>query len=258
LALLLSDRCFLFLDLRIVYPDLLAADIGLLGRSPEYADLFMRQIAHSAFRKVAQREPAGLDPFESDHGVSHVVEHAAHLPLPSFVDRDLEPGIGLFLPDLFYLCRRGLPVLQKDACFERRDRAVLEHTLDLCKVGLGEFMLGMRDQVGKIPVIRQQQKPLGIVVQPSDRIDPDLDPFEQVLHRGPPLRIGHGRHVTCRFVQHDVGRRLFGVDELAVNLDMVLGRVGLGPELGHHLAVHPHPALGYKLFRSAARGDPRS
>jgi len=187
----------------------------------------------------------------------HVVEHAAHLPLPAFMDRDLEPGIGLFFPDLFYLRRRGLPVLQEDACFERCDGAVLEHAFDLGKIGLGEFMFGMRDQVGEIPVIRQQQKPLGIVVQPADRIDPDLDPFEQVLHRGPPLRIGHGRHIPCRFVQHDIGRRLFGIDKLAVNLDMVLGRVGLGPELGHHLPVHPHSALGNKFFRSAARCDPR-
>jgi hypothetical protein len=175
----------------------------------------------------------------------HVVEHAAHLPLPAFVDRDLKPGICLFLPYLFYLCRRGLSVLQEDACFERRDRAVFKHALDLGKVGLRKFMLGMGDEVGKIPVIGQEQKPFGVVVQPAHGIDPDLDPFQKVLHRGPPFGVGHGRHIACRFVQHDIGRRLFGVDELSVDLDMVFVWVRLGPEFGHHLPVHPHPALGY-------------
>lgn len=211
----------------------------------------------SAFCKIAQREPSGLDPFEPDHGMTHVVEHAPHLALPAFVDRDIDPGVRFFLPDLPDLGRRGLAVLQKDARFQRRDGAVFEHALDLHQIGLGKFMFGVRDQVSKIPVIRQEQQALGIVVQPAHRIYADLDAFQQIMHRGPSLRVGHGRHKTRRLVQHDIGWRLFGIDELAVNLDMVFVWVGLGTELGHDRPVHPHPALGNKLFRSAAGGDPR-
>jgi len=211
----------------------------------------------SAFCKIAQREPSGLDPFEPDHGMSHVVEHAPHLALPAFVDRDIDPGVRFFLPDLSDLGRRGLAVLQKDSCFQRRDRTVFEHTLDLHQIGLGKFMLGVRDQMGKIPIIRQEQQALGIVVQPADRVYADLDAFEQIVHRGPSLRIGHGRHKTRWFVQHNIRRRLFGVYEFAVDLDMVFVWVGLGAQFGHDRPVHPHSALGNKLFRSAARCDPR-
>ena len=210
-----------------------------------------------AFSEITQREPSGLDPFEPDHGVTHVIEHAPHLALPAFVDRDIYPGVRFFLADLPDLCRSGLAVLQENACFERRDRAVFEHALDLHQIGLGKFMFRVRDQMSKIPVIRQEQQTLGIVVQPAHRIHPYLDPFQQVLHRGPSLGVGHGRDKARWFVQHDVGLRLFGVDELSIDLDMVLGWVGLGPELGHYRPVHPHPALGNKLFRGAARGDPR-
>lgn len=118
-------------------------------------------------------------------------------------------------------------------------------------------MFWVGDQVGKIAVIRQEQQTLGIVVQPADRIYADLDAFQQIMHHGPSFRVGHGRHKTRGLVQHNIGRRLSGVNEFAVNLDMIFGWIGLGPELGHDRPVHPHPALGNKLFRGPARGDPR-
>ena len=156
-----------------------------------------------AFSEISQREPSGLDPFEPDHGMSHVVEHAPHLPLPAFVDSDIHPGVRFFLPDLPDLCRRGLAVLQEDACFERPDRAVFKHALELHQIGLGKFMFGMGDQMGEIPVVRQEQQALGIVVQPADRVYADLDAFEQIMHRRPSLGVGHGRHKARGLVQQD-------------------------------------------------------
>jgi len=243
--------------LGFIDPHLLTAVIGLLRCCSQKGNLVGREMTISAFCKIAQREPSGLDPFEPDHGMTHMVEHAPHLALPSFVDRNIDPGVRFFLPDLSDLGRRGLAVLQEDACFQRRDGAVFKHALDLHQIGLGKFMFGVCDQMGKIPVIGQEQQALGIVVQPADRVYADLDAFEQIMHRGSSLRIGHGRHKSRRLVQHDIRRRLFGVNEFAVNLDMVFVWVGLGAELGHYRPVHPHPALGYKFFCSAAGGYPR-
>ena len=254
---LLPELRLLPFVLGFIDPHLLTAVIGFFRCFPEKGNLGGREMPISAFCKIAQREPSGLDSFKPDHGMTHVVEHAPHLALPAFVDRDIDPGVRFFLADLPDLGRRGLAVLQKDTCFQRRDRAVFKHALDLHQIGLGKFMFGVRDQMGKIPVIRQEQQTLGIVIQPAHRVYADLDAFQQIMHRGPSLRIGHGRHKARWLVQHNIGRRLFGVDELSIDLDMVLGWVGLGPELGHYRPVHPHPALGNKLFRSAARGDPR-
>jgi hypothetical protein len=183
-----------------------------------------------------------------------VVEHAAHLALPSFVDRYLYPGVGFFLPYFPDPRRRGLAVLEEHAPFEHVDHAVFEHSLDLCQIGLRKLMLRVRDQVRKVPVIRQEQKPLRIIVQPPNGVHADLDAFQKVLHRGPPLGVGHGRDKACRLVQHDIRRRLLRIDEFAVYLDVVLGGIRLGPKLGHHLAVHRHAALGDELLRCAARG----
>jgi len=47
------------------------------------------------------------------------------------------------------------------------------------------------------------------------------------------------------------------IDEFAVDLDVVLGCVGLGTEFGYHLAVHAHPAFGDQLFCGAAGRNTR-
>jgi hypothetical protein len=115
----------------------------------------------------------------------------------------------------------------------------------------------MGDLEGEIPVIRHDQHAFGVVIQPAHGIDADLDPFQQVLHRGPTFGVGHGRDKTHGFIQHNIRFRLMRIDKLAVDFDVVLGRVGLGSEFRHHLAVHAHPAFGDQLFCGPARSYSR-
>jgi hypothetical protein len=189
--------------------------------------------------------------------VAHAVEHAPHLALPSFVDRDLEPGVCLFFSDLLEFCRGRLAVIEINSLLEVVYLAVFENALYLGQIGLGEFMFWMGDQVRKIPVIRQDKHAFGVVVKPANGIDADLDAFQQVLDRGPALGVGHGRDKARGLVQHNVDLWLLRINELAIDLDMVFVRIGLGTELGHHLAVHAHPSLGDQFFRGAARRHAR-
>jgi hypothetical protein len=249
----LSDCRFLASDCR-----LRTTDFCLESKFFQTRYLVRRQIAEGPFRQITERLVAGSDPFQSYHRVAHAVEHAPYLAFPPFVDRDLKPGVGLFLSDLFDLSRSGLAVIEINTFLEVVYLAVFEHTLYLGQIGLGKLVLWMSDQVGEVSIIRQKEKSLGVVVQPADWIDANLDAFQQVLHRGPPFGVGHGRDKARGLVQHNIGLRLLGVDEFAVDLDMVFGWVGLGSELGHHLAVHAHPAFGDKLFRSSSGSHPRS
>ncbi len=219
-------------------------------------DFIQRQMAEFPFRQITERKIACPDPLEPDHRAPHTVEHAAHLALSAFMDGNLDPGVRLFFPDLLEFSGRGLAVVEKDAPFEALNCFFVKHAFDLRKIGLRQLMFGMRNQVRKIAVVRQDQHALGVEIQPAHRIYAYLDAFQQVLYGGPALRVGHGRNIPRWFVQHKVGLRLFWIDELAVNLDVVVRRVGLGAEFGHDLAVHAHPAFGNKLFSGSARCHP--
>jgi hypothetical protein len=82
-------------------------------------------VAERSFRKVAEREAAGLDSFEPDDRASHMVEHPPDLALSSFVDRDFHPGVRFLFPDFFELCGRGLSVSEKYSLFEQVDHIVV-------------------------------------------------------------------------------------------------------------------------------------
>jgi hypothetical protein len=163
--------------------------IGLQRHFEQTPDLLRGQMAKASLRKIAEREGPGPDPLELDHGPPHVVEHAPDLPLPSFVDRDLQPRVHFLFADFFYLCRRGLPVLKKHSLFEQFYHPIIKHALDLRQIGFRELVLRVRDQVREVAVVRQEQKAFGIVIEPSHGIDADLDPFQEVLHRGPSFGI---------------------------------------------------------------------
>lgn len=214
------------------------------------------QIAECPFRQTAERQTSGPDPLQSDHRVAHAVEHAPHLALSAFVDRDLEPGVGLFFSDLLQFCRSGLAIIEINSLLKAVYLAVLEHTLNLRQIGLGKFMFGVGDQVREIPVICQDQHTLGVVVKPADGIDANLDAFQQVLNGRPSLRVGHGSNIARRLVQHYVDLWLLRIDELAVDLDVLLAGVGLGPQLRHDLAADRDPSFEDELLRRPARGDP--
>jgi hypothetical protein len=240
-----------FIDLHLP-----AGLIGLQGRFPQCADLVVGQMPEAALRKIAQHKRSGLDPLEPDNRTADVIEHATHLAFPALMDRDLDPGIHLLFADLSHPGRCGLAILQEHALFKHADLAVGEHSLYLGKVRLGELVLGVGDQMRKVTVVGQEQKTFRIVIQPPHRVDPHLDALQQIVHHGPALRIGHGRDESGRFVQHDVGRRLLGIDQFAVHLDVIFRGISLGPQLGDHLTVHAHSAFGYKLFRGSAGCDP--
>jgi hypothetical protein len=246
-------RCPLSFDYRLIYSDVLTAVICFQGHFPQRLNLVKRQVTESSFREISERKAARSDPLELDYRTPHMVEHAAHLALPPLMDRNLQPRVHFFLPDFFHLRGRGLAVLKKHSLFKHLDRTFIKHTLDLRQIGLWKFMFRVRDQVREVPVVCHEQQPLGIVVQPADGIDAGLYAFKQVLHRGSSFGIRHGRDIARGLVQHDVGPRLFGINELAVDLYMVIVRVGLGPKLSHHLAINAHPALNDEIFRGAAR-----
>jgi len=210
------------------------------------------QVTIGADRKVSEVQVADLGPFELDHGMAGEVDHAPYLAFSALVDRDLDPGVGLFLAELSHLCGRRSAVLEENALFQILDVPVLQKSLDLHQVGLRKLVPGMGHQVGEITVVRQQEQALGVVVEPAHGIDTDLDALQEMRDDRAALGVRHGRDETGRFVQHDVGLGLLRVDEFTVDLDVIIVRVGLGSQFCHDLPVHPHPAFEDDIFRRPA------
>src|SRR5260370_1132546 len=71
-------------------------EIGKLfefGRAPKARQLLLIQLAPVADRDLLVHDRPDAHAAEAGEGVADRVEHPAHLPLPSFVQHDLDEGL---------------------------------------------------------------------------------------------------------------------------------------------------------------------
>jgi hypothetical protein len=108
--------------------------------------------------------------------------------------------------------------------------------------------------LGELAVVGGEENAAGGEIEPPDGVDPPLEAREELAHGRTPLGIAHRRHHTARLVEDDVDEHL-GDDALAVHLDLVSPRVGLGAELADDMSVDADPARGDERLGGAARGD---
>src|SRR5207245_2609658 len=107
--------------------------------------------------------------------------------------------------------------------------------------------------VGPVAVVREEQEPLRVRVQTTDRIQA-LARAEELDHGPAAPLVARGRHDAARLVHHDVApsrRRRHGA---LVHADARAG-ADLRAELGDEAAVHAHAPAGDERFGGAPRGD---
>jgi len=116
------------------------------------------------------------------------------------------------------------------------------HTVDGDLILLLDPGAGVRDTVSPVAVVRQQQQPLGIAVEPPDR-EEALGTIDEREGGRPALGVAGRRHHADRLVQHDVdmARRHGHRQRPAVDRDLLAGRVGLRARIGHDRPIYRDP-----------------
>ena len=100
----------------------------------------------------------------------------------------------------------------------------------------------MREALGKVAVVRQQEQAFTLRVEPADIKQARKFRRQQIENRIVCVRIAPGRNKSSRFVERN-RQRLLGVDELAVDFDIVALGVGLGAEICADLTVDRNAAV---------------
>lgn len=220
-------------------------------------DLVARQLTHFTRLQRAERkttkarteEPPDRMP---DRGADPLDEVR-----PPLGNDDLEPGVLLgALEDLDGLRRRH-SILEPHAAAQLLERRLVGHAAHLREIGAGHLKARMHQTIRERAVVREEQRTLGVVVEPPDGKQPLIRIGQEVAHRRTTLRIVHRRHDAWRLVEQQVLPLAARRDELLVDHHEVLARLDLGAELTHHLVVHLHPARGDQLLRVTAGGDAR-
>ena len=208
---------------------------------------------------TAQRQVADALPPQIRHLRAPGLEHPAHQPVVPLVHRDGQVGLPLeprVVGQKFHVRRsRAVAVVQRQAAFQPPQRLLGQLPAHPRDVQLFHLARGMRDALHQLPVVGQDQQPLGLVIEPPHGIDPLRDVGNQVAHRLSALRVGKRRHHALRLVEQDVLPPLFGLDGLAVHQHLV-AVLHLHAHFADDAAVDAHAPLGDDLLALAPRRDP--
>jgi hypothetical protein len=142
-------------------------------------------------------------------------EHPLRLVLSSLVEDELHAT----RPESPSPRRRRAAVFEIESGTERLERVFVRVALDVRDVRLLDAVAWVRQMVSELPVVREQERPGRVRVEPPDRDDARLD-RDELDHRGPPVRVACRRDDSGRLVQEDV-REPLPLDRLAVHLDAV-------------------------------------
>ena len=134
----------------------------------------------------------------------------------------------------------------------RRSAPRRRRALDLGEVLLLDAVARVREPVGQLAVVGEQQQPLGVGVEPADREHAGLG-RDEVDDGGSAVGVLGRRHDTGRLVQEvvdEVGARATTAPSTSrTSTSAIDARADLGD-----LAVHPHPALADQLLAHPPAG----
>jgi hypothetical protein len=195
---------------------------------------------------------------KSHDGVTNGRAQPLHEVLPPLGHDQLHPGVALGLVEDLRFDRVRHSVFETHAIDELLQRRLIGHALHLGQVDAGHLVAGVHQLVGKLAVVGEQQRALGVVVQPADGEDAAAGVLRVVGHGGPALRVGQRGDHPGRLVEEEVLPLAVDADELAVEQHQILRRVDAGPELGDDLAVHLHTAIDDHRLSVTTRSHSRS
>lgn len=120
--------------------------------------------------------------------MGHGAEHQACLAFVALVQDQRHARLALVLLQHTRLATRNMPVRQDHTLGQAPQRLFVGYTVDDGFVFFLHAATRVRDGVGPIAIIGQQQQPLGIAIEPAHR-EEALRPRHQPDGRGAALRV---------------------------------------------------------------------
>ena len=247
------SRLTLSLPLVALRPGRLGFLFLLVRVGDELLDLAGEQLSPCPGGQVGEFQGTDGDPFQTQHLVADAGQHAADFAVFTFVQH--HDHVGAVAPLAFDLDRLDLAetIGQVNAAFELREAGLLGFAGDADQVGLFDAVTRMSQPVGELAIVGHQDQSFAVAIEAADR-ENSLLGRDQVDDAHPAAGVEVGRDDAHRLVDGEV-HPLRLADRLTIDADLVLQRIDLGAELGHHLAIDFDPTFADQFFTIASAAD---
>jgi hypothetical protein len=237
-----------------------------LSASLQFSYFTLAQLAPFADRQPAQLDGSDADADQTPHRMPNRAAQVPNLPLFAFVQDDAQPRLPSpgWIP---MLPPRGLIQVMDGPCridaqqiafvpdslLQLRQSLFGRFAFDQREVLLLVLIARMGDAVRKVAVVRQQQQPFAVRIEPPGRVQP-LARWDEIDGERLAPRLVDVAQVSFGFVKDDV-RFLLGADRRAVHFNPIALWVDLGAEYGDDLAIDAYAPREDQFFALATRRD---
>lgn len=182
--------------------------------------------------------------------VSQFVKHAADLPVNSLA----QDHPHACHPNRLHSVHSGALSIEHHPGQQLRRERWIPRTIERHFVFFFNLIARMRQALGEIAVIRQNEKSFGLRIEPADIEKARELRRQEIENRISGIRIGARRNETGRFVEDDV-KPAFAAHQLVPDFDVIaLGR--LRAEIGADTAVDRDATIGNQLVAMPPRTNP--
>ena len=200
-------------------------------------------------RQVAQAQMTDANPHELFHLIPQLVKHATDLPVDSLTQDHPDARH----PDRLHFLDSGALSIEHHPGQQLRREPWLPGAIKCHFVFFFNFVTRMRQVLGEIAVVGEDEQSFGLRVEPADIEEARELRRQEIENRVARIGIGACRDETRRFMQDQV-ELAFAADELVPHLDVIaLGR--LRAEIGADAAVDRNASVGDQLVAMPPRTD---
>jgi len=190
------------------------------GRRGKRRDLARFERPPGSDLQVADGQIADACARQFQNLAANSFDHAANLTVAAFGDCDLKVRIFLGIAHAFDACGARWAVTQFHAAPKLVEGIVGNRIGALDQISFRDFVIGIRQALGKLRIVSQDQQAAGVKVEASDGRKERIDIGDEVIDGGAAFGIFECREVAGRLVEQDV-ESLFGAERLVIEENFV-------------------------------------
>ena len=114
----------------------------------------------------------------------------------------------------------------------------------------------MGEEMGKIPIIGEKKKSLGIEIEAAYWIDSPFQIFKKIQNGRPSLWVFDCGKIASGFIEKKNDLRLKRSKSSPVHFDVIFGGICLKTQCLNDFAIDRHPSLDHHPLGLSPRGDP--
>jgi hypothetical protein len=211
------------------------------------------QIAPGARRNCLKHQRSQSHAAQSHHSDADGLHHAPHNVIQPLVQDNLDHDTLARFPHQANLVRDNGAAVDFEAPAQDFELAFARPLVGDDVIFLGQAKPRVHHPVRDVTIVREQDEPLRIAIEPTDRVNTLRDIHE--VHDGPAAAfVLDGGDEAGWFVEQDEARFL-AAQGFAIDADMIRRRIDARSENGHNLAVDRHATGGDHRFRRPPRGN---